>query len=442
MLRFPPSFSISVIQFRRQSRGTGWLVWMLLIGVVAPVRADESREVDFSRDVRPLLSQYCFACHGPDDRSRKGGLRLDRGDTALAELESGATAVVPGKPDESELIARITANDADLRMPPASTRHTLSAEQVDILRRWVESGARFDDHWSFRPIARTRPPAVRDTAWVRNPIDAFILARLEREGVAPAPEADRATLVRRLSFDLLGLPPQPRDVAEFLADESPDAYIRLGERLLASPHFGERWGRHWRDLAHYADSDGYLGDGLRSYAWLYRDWVIDAINRDLSFDRFTIEQLAGDLLPEATLDERTATGFLRNTMRNTEAGVDLEEYRLKEIVDRVSTVGFGWLGLSVGCAECHSHKFDPISQREFYQLFAFFNDADDVDVEAPRPGEVDDYRAKHADWARDESEYASARDAKFAEQGEPLRVALSTGIKKRSADQKKRIETF
>ena len=404
--------------------------------------------VDFSRDVRPLLSQHCYACHGPDSGSREAGLRLDRADAALAELESGATAIVPGKPEASELIARITTNDADLRMPPAASGHTLSDEEIDVLRRWIVGGAKFDDHWSFRPVAQVEPPAVKNEAWIRNPIDRFILARLEKEKLATSPEADASTLLRRLSLDLTGLPPTPAEVAEFLADDQPNAYERAVDRLLASPHFGERWGRHWLDLAHYADSDGYLGDALRPNAWRYRDWVIEAVNRDLPHDQFTIEQLAGDLLPDATLEQKTATGFLRNTLRNTEAGVDLEEYRLKEIVDRVSTVGIGWLGLSVGCAECHSHKFDPISHREFYEMFAFFNDADDVDLAAPLPGEQERYEAKRKTWdAADEqltaaldAAFIGAKDVKPAVDRKAWLAALSTETKKRSKDQTKLLD--
>ena len=419
-----------------------WLIGMLCCGIALPLRAEEVQPVDFSREVRPLLSQYCFACHGPDEASREAGLQLDRADAALAKLESGLLAIVPGKPEASELIARITSSNSDLRMPPASSGHTLSAEQIETLRRWVAGGAKFDDHWSFRPIGTPQPPVVKNSNWVRNPIDAFILARLEREGVAPSPEADRTTLARRLSLDLLGLPPQPVEVAEFLADESPLAYERLVERFLASPHFGERWGRHWLDLAHYADSNGYLGDEFRNHAYLYRDWVIDAVNRDLPFDRFTIEQLAGDLLPNTTIREQTATGFLRNTMRNTEAGVDLEEYRLKEVVDRVSTVGIGWLGLSVGCAECHSHKFDPISHREFYQLFAFFNDADDVDVPALQPGELESHAAEQKTWSREELKLIAKLDEQFAEQSKSLRAALAVEVNKRTAEQTTLIQTL
>lgn len=356
----------------------------LPLTLAAAAHGEEQPPVDFSRDVQPLLARHCFVCHGPDEGSREAGLRLDVRLAAIAELDSGSTAIVPGRPEASELIARVAAEDADLRMPPGEHGAILSPEQVNLLHRWIAAGAPYDNHWSFRPVTRLEPPAVKNEAWVRNPIDRFVLARLEREGLAPSPEASRTTLLRRLSFDLTGLPPTPATVAAFDADQSPAAYDRAVERLLASPHFGERWGRHWLDVAHYADSDGYLNDDLRPNAWRYRDWVIDAVNRDLPFDRFTVEQLAGDLLPDATESERTATGFLRNTLRNIEAGVDLEEYRNKEVVDRVSTVGAGWLGLTLGCAECHSHKYDPISHREFYQLFSFFNETDDVELPASK----------------------------------------------------------
>ena len=340
----------------------------------------EQTPVDFSRDVQPLLARHCFACHGPDEGSREAGLRLDVRLAAIAELDSGSTAIVPGRPQESELLARVAADNANLRMPPGDHGAVLSPAEIELLDGWIAAGAPYDNHWSFRPVKRAEPPAVDNESWIRNPIDRFILARLEREGLAPSPEANRTTLLRRLSLDLTGLPPTPAETAKFDADHAPDAYDRAVERLLASPHFGERWGRHWLDVAHYADSDGYLNDDLRPNAWRYRDWVIDAVNRDLPFDRFTVEQLAGDLLPDASEAERSATGFLRNTLRNIEAGVDLEEYRNKEVVDRVSTVGAGWLGLTLGCAECHSHKYDPISHRDFYQLFSFFNETDDVEL--------------------------------------------------------------
>ncbi|MBI3850489.1 MAG: DUF1553 domain-containing protein [Verrucomicrobia bacterium] len=254
------------------------------------------------------------------------------------------------------------------------------------------------DHWSFRPPQRPAIPQVKNSKWVRNPIDAFVLARLEKERLKPSPEADRITLIRRLSFDLLGLPPTPQEVAAFVNDKRTDAYERLVGRLLASPHFGERWGRHWLDLARYADSDGYEKDSPRPYAWLYRNWVIDAVNRDLPFDQFTLEQLAGDLFPDATEEQKKATGFHRNTLTNKEGGVDQEEFRNKAVVDRVNTTGSTWLGLTVGCAECHSHKYDPISQREYYQLFAFFNNADEKDLPAPQPEELTKYGADKKVW--------------------------------------------
>lgn len=248
--------------------------------------------------------------------------------------------------------------------------------------------AEFDEHWSFRAPAEVGVPAADQESWGRNEIDAFVHQRLRKEGLTPSAEANRATLVRRLSLDLTGLPPSEELLQQFAGDESEESYQRLVDHLLQSEHYGEQWSRHWLDLAHYADSDGYLGDAMRPWAWLYRDWLINSLNKDQPFDQFTIEQLAGDLLPDASLQQKIATGFLRNTLTNTEAGVDLEEYRLKEITDRVSTLGTGWLGLSVGCAECHSHKYDPISQREFYQLFAFFNDADDVEIPAASETEM------------------------------------------------------
>ena len=342
--------------------------------------AVEPSAFEFSRDVQPILTKHCFVCHGPDEGSRKAGLRLDKRLAATAKLESGVVAILPGQPEASELFRRISADVADSRMPPEKHGPALSPRDVKTLRDWISAGALYDDHWSFRRLHKVEPPAVKNEGWVRNPIDRFILSRLESEMLTPSPEADRTTLLRRLSLDITGLPPTPAEVTEFQTDNAPDTYERTVDRLLASPHFGERWGRHWLDLAHYADSDGYLNDDMRPNAWRYRDWVINAVNRDVPFDRFTVEQLAGDLLPEATDAERTATGFLRNTLRNIEAGVDREFYRVKEVADRVGTVGAGWLGLTLGCAECHSHKYDPISHREFYQLFAFFNETDDVEL--------------------------------------------------------------
>jgi len=435
----------------------GWLCLVSLsIGLSSSfASAQDSGKVDFSRDIQPVLSQYCYACHGPDEGSREAGLRLDRGDAALAALESGDHAILPGDTEGSTLVARITSTDPSLRMPPGESGQALTEAQIRTLTQWIKEGAKFDSHWSFRPVAAvavpdgTLPP-VSGALPPQNPIDEFIQSRLAVEGLLPNPEADRATLLRRLSLDLLGIPPTPDELQAFLNDPAPDAYERLVDRLLASPQFGERWGRHWLDLAHYADSEGYLGDTYRPYAWLYRDWVIDAHNRDLPFDEFTIQQLAGDLLSDATLEQKIATGFLRNTLRNTEAGVDLEEYRLKEIVDRISTIGVGWLGLSVGCAECHSHKFDPISHREFYELFAFFNNADDVDVPALQPGEGDRYQNSLQNWKNRESVLKSSLQHRLQEVDSPLKeddpksvlAALATEARRRKDDQKKLVEVL
>jgi hypothetical protein len=270
------------------------------------------------------------------------------------------------------------------------------ARDIQLATRNPEPGT--NTHWSFKPRERPPVPKVKNQKWVRNPIDAFVLSRLERQPIKPSPEADRRTLIRRLSFDLLGLPPAPEDVSAFIKDQRADAYDQLVDRLLASPHFGEHWGRHWLDLARYADSDGYEKDSVRPYAYLFRDWVIEAINRDLPFDEFTIEQLAGDLLPNATPEQKIATGFHRNTLTNKEGGVDQEEFRCKAVVDRVNTTGAVWLGLTVGCAECHSHKYDPISHQEYYQLYAFFNNANEADVPAPQKAELASYNHAHAQW--------------------------------------------
>jgi hypothetical protein len=327
--------------------------------------------VDFIRDVRPILADNCFTCHGPDGAARKAGLRLDRREDAIR-----MKAIVPGKPDESALIERICADQPKRLMPPARSNKKLTDAQKDLLRRWITGGAEYQRHWSLLPVKRPAPPTVKDEKWVRNPIDAFVLARLEQEGIKPSPEADRPTLLRRLAFDLTGLPPTPDEIDAFVKDGRPDAYERQVDRLLASPHYGERWGRHWLDLARYADSNGYSIDAPRTI-WPYRDWVIAALNRDLPFDQFTVEQLAGDLLPNATTEQKVATGFHRNTQINEEGGVDKEQFRVESVVDRVNTTGSVWLGLTVGCCQCHDHKFDPFTQREYYQLFAFFNNQEE-----------------------------------------------------------------
>jgi hypothetical protein len=352
--------------------------------------------VDYARDVKPILAKHCYACHGA--QKQKSGFRLDTATSALKGGDSGP-AIVPGKSGESRLIQAVTGAEGVTRMPPREPR--LTAQEIALLRAWIDAGARAptnevgdtianaqSKHWSFQPIVRPKEPAVRNSTWVRNPIDRFVLARLEKEGVTPSPEADRITLIRRLSLDLLGLPPSLDEVNAFVADRRPDAYEHLVKNILESPHYGECWGRHWLDLARYADSNGFNIDAPRSI-WKYRDWVINALNQDMPFDEFTIEQIAGDLLPHATVDQRVATGFHRNTLINEEGGIDLEQFRVESIVDRVNTTGAVFLGLTVGCAQCHDHKYDPIKQREFYQFFAFFNNADEPILEVPTARQVE-----------------------------------------------------
>ncbi len=344
------------------------------------LRVEAAEKVQFNRDVRPILSGNCFFCHGPDEKKREADLRLDVRESALADRD-GVKAIVPGKPDESELLTRILSHDKDEAMPPPkSKKPPLTAQQIATLRRWIEQGAEYEGHWAFLPLREEAPFAVKDGAWPKNPIDRFILARLEREGLKPSPEADPATLCRRMYLDLLGLLPTPEETRDFVQLAIGNRHLaidQLADRLLASPHYGERWGRHWLDQARYADSNGYTVDTERAM-WPYRDWVIRALNDDLPFDRFTIEQLAGDLLPEPTKSQLVATAFHRNTLINEEGGTKPEQFRVESAIDRVNTTGAVWLGLTVGCAQCHSHKFDPIAQREFYEMFAFFNQGEDV----------------------------------------------------------------
>ena len=367
------------------------------------VLGDDS-SADFVRDIQPIFAKNCASCHG--EKKQKAGLRLDRKKDAMIGGDSGAM-LIAGKPDESELIARVTADDAEVVMPP---KGKLTDAEIAAIQAWVAGGAVWPDsadatsasdpagkHWAFNAPQHPTPPDIHDPSWVRNPIDAFILRKLEAEGVKPAPEADRLTLLRRLHLDLTGLPPTAAEVEAYEADQRPNAYDQAVDRLLASPHYGERWGRHWLDLARYADSDGYEKDTIRPWAFRYRDWVINAFNSDQPFDQFTIDQLAGDLLPDATDAQRVATGFHRNSLTNREGGVDPEEYRIVAAVDRTNTTGSVWLGLTVGCAQCHTHKYDPILQREYYGLFAFFNGVDDVDHAVPLPGEVDAYTSLKAE---------------------------------------------
>ncbi len=332
-------------------------------------------KLSYNRDIRPILSDNCFYCHGPDEKHREAKLRLDVREDAVRDL-GGYAAIVPGKVDASELIKRITTDDEDDLMPPVKSKKKLTPQQKDTLRRWIAQGANYERHWSFEPLKRVAPPEVAGAAY---PIDRFIRARLAEEKLAPSPAADTATLIRRVSLDLTGLPPSPEEVEAFAKASAQDgdaAYRALVERLLASPHYGERWGRWWLDQARYADSNGYSIDAPRQI-WKFRDWVIGALNADMPFDQFTVEQLAGDLLPGATESQRIATGFHRNTQINQEGGIDKEQFRIDSVFDRVATTGTVWLGLTVGCAQCHDHKFDPIAQKEYYRLFAFLNNQDE-----------------------------------------------------------------
>lgn len=368
-------------------------VLALCVGLALPASTLSAEEpVDYMRQVKPILAKHCVSCHGAV--KPRAGLRLDTGAAARRGGHSGPAAI-PGQADDSPLILAVLEEDPGQRMP--LKRPPLSAQEIATLRAWIDAGAESPadelpspapaTHWAFVPPRRPEPPAVRDEAWVRNPIDRFVLAPLERDGIPPSPEADRVTLIRRASLDLIGLPPTPAEVEAFLHDPDPDAYERLIDRLLASPHYGERWARHWLDQARYADSNGYSIDAPRSI-WKYRDWVIDALNRDQPFDQFATEQLAGDLLPNATLEQKVATGFHRNTQINQEGGIDREQFRVESIVDRTNTTATVFLGLTMGCAQCHDHKYDPISQKEYYQLFAFFNNCDEPDLTVATPEEV------------------------------------------------------
>jgi mono/diheme cytochrome c family protein len=404
----------------RPVRGASWsMAWAVaaVCGVVVAVvasRAGAEDAVDFTRQVRPILATHCFQCHG--DEKQESGLRLDQAASLAAGGNTGA-ALVAGKAAESLLVQAISGAADVSKMPPEGP--PLSAAEIELVRRWVDQGAklpdepratagrRASDHWSFQPLALPAPPETSPErrAWLRNPIDAFIDAPLAANKLTPSVEAPRATLIRRLTLDLTGLLPSVAEVDRFVSDPGEDAYERLVDRLLVSPHYGERWGRHWLDVARYADSNGYTIDGGRSI-WKYRDWVIESFNRDLPFDQFTIEQLAGDLLSDARIDQLIATGFHRNTMVNEEGGTDSEQFRVEAVVDRVSTTGGAFLGLSLGCARCHDHKYDPITQREFYQLFAIFNDADEPVLSVPTDQQAKELPALVAEIEQSEKRLA------------------------------------
>jgi hypothetical protein len=334
--------------------------------------ASKASSLEYNRDIRPILSENCFACHGADSASRKAGLRLDRFEDAILPRKDAKPAIVPGKPDDSEVVSRIFEKNEDDIMPPAKSHKVLTSEQKETLKRWIADGAKYQAHWSLIPPTRSAIPPVKNKRWVRNPIDAFVLARLEQEGLKPAPEADKRTLARRVALDLTGLPPTPEQVEAFVKDRSKNAYEKFVDQMLASPHWGEHRGRYWLDGARYGDSNGIHIDNYREM-WSYRDWVINAYNQNMPFDEFTIEQLAGDLLPKPTLDQRVASGFNRCNITTSEGGAIDEEYLVLYARDRTETTSQVFLGLTTGCAVCHDHKFDRISQKEFYSLSAFFN---------------------------------------------------------------------
>ncbi len=336
-----------------------------------------AQDVDFNRQIRPILSDKCYTCHGPDAANRKTKLRFDLEDFAKAPLANGKLAIAAGHPEQSELIARVTSANKGTRMPPAYMgKDALNPRDIELLKTWIAQGAKWQPFWSFVPPQRPPVPAVRDQAWVRNPIDAFILHRLEQEGLHPSPEADRPTLIRRVSLDLTGIPPTPADVEAFLRDKSPLAYEKVVDRLLSSPRYAERMAFRWMEAARYGDTNGYQTDGPRDM-WRWRDWVIDAYNRNMPYDRFIVEQIAGDLLPHATTSQQIASGFQRNHRTSGEGGIIPEEYRVEYVADRVQTTSTVFLGLTIGCARCHDHKYDPITQKEFYRLFSYFNQIPD-----------------------------------------------------------------
>lgn len=365
------------------------------------VAASLSAAVDFQKDIEPLLKERCQGCHGA--AQQMAGLRLDSRDAALRVIK-------PGNGPESKLVNRLSGKGGAI-MPPVGKK--LTPEEIAKVTEWINGGVRWagggkSAHWAFQPVRRSAEPNVANAKWARNAIDKFVLARLEKESIQPASEASKRTLLRRLSLDITGLPPTTEEMDAYLADTSANAYDRAVQRLLSSPRFGERWARPWLDRARYADSDGYEKDWMRPYAWRYRHWVINALNNDMPFDRFTVEQIAGDLLPNATVEQKVAAGFHRQTLTNREGGVDNNQFRFENTVDRVNTVSAAWLGLTTGCTQCHDHKYDPLTQKDFYSLFAFFENLDEVEIDAPMPGEMLPYLRKR-------DEYRAKREALLAE---------------------------
>lgn len=387
---------------------------LLLAGSFAWAEKPSEHPIRFNRDIRPILSNNCYQCHGFDEKQRQAGLRLDKRESAVAELPSGSQAIVPRDSEQSELLTRVTSDDEFLVMPPPETDKQLTTEQIDLLKRWIDQGAEYEGHWSFIAPRKPMLPKISQQDWPRNEIDHFILARLEEEGFSPAESADKRTLIRRVTLDLTGLPPRPEEVDAFLKDKRPDAYERLVDRLLASRRYGEHQARYWLDAARYGDTHGLHLDNYREI-WPYRDWVIEAFNRNMPFDQFTVEQLAGDLLPKPSEDQLVATGFNRCNVTTSEGGSIAEEFYVRYAVDRVETTSTVWMGLTMGCAVCHDHKYDPISQREFYQMFAFFNNitenAMDGNKKDPKPV-IPVMTAAHEQQQQEfEQEIAAARAA-------------------------------
>ena len=383
------------------------MVWQCAASIPA------AEKLRFNRDVRPLLSDKCFACHGPSSKGDGGAIRLDLREALIKPDKEGEAVLVPGNPDKSELIRRVLATDDSERMPPPDSKKTLTKAEKDLLVRWVKEGAEYESHWGFQTPRRPALPAVTQAKWARNEIDRFVLARLERERLSPSPEAAKTTLLRRLSLDLIGLPPTIAELDAFLADQSADAYSRQVERLLASPHYGERWGRIWLDAARFADSDGYEKDKPR-FVSRYRDWVINALNQDLPYNDFVIDQIAGDLRPHPTQEQLVATGFLRNSMINEEGGVDPEQFRMEAMFDRMDAIGKSVLGLTVQCTQCHTHKYDPITHEEYYRMFAFLNNSHEGSIATYTPDQLQqkstirrkiqeldaDFQHQHPEWTQ------------------------------------------
>jgi hypothetical protein len=399
----------------------------------APAADAASPPVDFDRQVRPILSERCFTCHGPDDGARQANLRFDTEAGAFAELSGGGHAIVRGDPAASALLQRVSSDDPVRRMPPAYLNlDKLPEKEIDILRRWISAGAPWSQHWSFVPPRRPETPEVSPEGWVRNAIDRFVMARLDREGIEPAPEAPRRTLIRRLSLDLTGLPPAPAEVEAFVNDTSADAYEKVVDRLLASPHYGEQMAIWWLDAARYSDTNGYQTDGVRTM-WPWRDWVVRAFNRNQPFDQFTVEQIAGDLLPHATLAQKIATAFNRNHRTTAEGGSVEEEFLAEYAADRVATTSTVWLGLTLGCARCHDHKYDPLTQREFYQLFAYFDNIPERGLVYNFGNDKPTIQAPNAEQQQD----LAKLDAELADAEAQLRsldVEIAAGVREWAAE--------